>query len=514
MRLRVRLLSIQAGGRNIAILGENTASLLGVHSSDRLQIVHNDKCVVAIVNVSTSFPRDCLGVYEEVSKKLGVVTDDEVEVQFAESPESLHYVQAKIRNERLRKSEIDLIIRDVVERHLSDIELAAFLTALQIHGLSMDEIEALSRAMAETGSSLDLGKKPILDKHSIGGIPGDKTSLLVVPIVAAAGFTIPKTSSRAVTSPAGTADRVETLCPVSLSIEEIKEVVNKTNGCMVWGGALELAPADDIFIQVEYPLAIDPMLLPSIMSKKKAIGATHLVVDIPTGRGAKIKTNGEANDLADDFIELGQRLGIRVECGVTFGEQPLGHAIGPALEAREALSTIMGKGPADLREKATSLAGILLEMVGIKDGKYKAEELLRSSKAEQKLREIIGAQGGNPQVKVADIRVGDKKQAVTTDLDGEVLWVNNEDIAKIAKEAGAPKEKGAGVMLQAKLGDHVKKGDTLFDVYAERDTRLESALKLAANIQPIGLSRQPEDRMLVSRIPAPVVHRKAFTLER
>jgi AMP phosphorylase len=514
MKLKVRLLSIQAGGRNIAILGENTASLLGVHSSDRLQIVHNDKCVVAIVNISASFPRDYLGVYDEVSKKLGVGTDDEVEVQFAESPESLHYVQAKIRNERLRKSEIDSIIRDVVERHLSDIELAAFLTALQIHGLSMDEIEALSRAMAETGSSLALDKKPILDKHSIGGIPGDKTSILVVPIIAAAGFTIPKTSSRAVTSPAGTADRVETLCPVSLSVEEIKKVVDKTNGCMVWGGALELAPADDIFIQVEYPLAIDPMLLPSIMSKKKAIGATHVVVDIPTGRGAKIKTNGEADDLADDFIELGQRLGIRVECGVTFGEQPLGHAIGPALEAREALSTIMGNGPADLREKATSLAGILLEMVGVKDGKHKAEELLRSGKAEQKLREIIGAQGGNPQVEVADIHVGDNRQTVTTDLDGEVLWVNNEDIAKIAKEAGAPKEKGAGVMLRAKLEDHVKKGDALFDVYAERDTRLESALKLAASLQPIGLSRRPEDRMLVSRIPAPAVHRKAFTLER
>jgi AMP phosphorylase len=514
MRLRVRPLSIQAGGSNIAILGENTASLLGVHSSDRLQIFYKDKCAVAIVNVSVSFPRECLGVYEEVSKKLEVGTDDEVEVQFAESPESLHYVQAKIRNERLRKSEIDLIINDVVERHLSDIELAAFLTALQIHGLSMDEIEALSRAMAETGSNLVLDRKPILDKHSIGGIPGDKTSILLVPIIAAAGFTIPKTSSRAVTSPAGTADRVETLCPVSLSIEEINEVVNKTNGCMVWGGALELAPADDIFIQVEYPLAIDPMLLPSIMSKKKAIGATHVVVDIPTGRGAKIKTNGEAEDLADDFIELGQRLGIRVECGVTFGEQPLGNTIGPALEAREALSTIMGNGPADLREKAISLAGILLEMVGLTHGKHKAEELLKSGKAEQKLREIIEAQGGNPRTKVADIRVGDKKETITTDMDGEVLWMNNEDLAKIAKEAGAPKEKGAGVMLWAKLGDHVKKGDALFDVYAERGTRLESALKLAANLHPIGLSRRPEDRMLVSHIPARAVHRKAFMLER
>ena len=513
MRLRVRPLSIQAGGSNIAILGENTASRLGVHSSDRLQIVHKNKSVVAIVNVSADFPQDCLGVYEEVSKKLDVRSDDEVEAHYAESPESLHYVQEKIRNERLRKSEINLIIKDVVERHLSDIELAAFLTALQIHGVSMDENEALSRAMADTGSNLVLGRKPILDKHSIGGIPGDKTTILLVPIVAAAGFTIPKTSSRAVTSPAGTADRVETLCPVSLSVEEIREVVNKTNGCMVWGGALELAPADDIFIRVEYPLAIDPMLLPSIMSKKKAIGATHVVLDIPTGRGAKIKTNDEANDLAADFIELGRRLGIRVECGVTFGEQPLGHTIGPALEAREALSTIMGKGPADLREKATSLAGILLEMVGLKDGKHKAEELLKSGKAEQKLREIMEAQGGNPQVKVADIGVGDKKETVTTDMDGEVLWLNNEDLVRIAKEAGAPKEKGAGVMLRAKLGDHVKKGDALFDVYAERATRLEATLKLAADLHPIGLSRRPEDRMLISRIPARAVHRKASTLE-
>lgn len=514
MRLKVRLLNIQAGSSNIAILGGVTASLLGVHSSDRVQIVQGDKHVVAVVNVSSSFPRDCVGLYEEVSKKMGVEANDEVDVQFAELPESLHYVQAKIRNERLRKNEIDLIIKDVVERHLSDIELASFVTALQVHGLSMDEIEALSRAMAATGSSLSLGKKLVLDKHSIGGIPGDKTSILVVPIIAAAGFVIPKTSSRAVTSPAGTADRVEALCPVDLSVDEIREVVEKTNGCMVWGGALELAPADDIFIQIEYPLAIDPMLLPSIMSKKKAIGATHVVVDIPTGRGAKIKTIGEAEALADDFIELGQRLGINVQCGVTFGEQPLGHAIGPALEAREALSAIKGNGPADLIEKALSLAGILFEMVGVKEGKQKAEELLKSGKAEQKLREIIEAQGGDPRVKVEDIHVGDKREAVTATQEGEVLWVSNEDLAKIAKEAGAPKDKGAGVMLRTKLGDHAKNGEVLFEIYAERDGRLESALNLARRLQPIGLSKKPEDRMLMSRIPAPTVRRKAFTFER
>lgn len=514
MSLKARLLNIQAGGQNIVILGDADASSLGVHSSDRVKITHVDKCLVAIVNVGANFPQGSIGLYEETSRKLGISNGDTLEVEAATLPESLSYIQAKIRNERLREDEIESVIRDVVERHLSSIELSAFLTALYIHGLSMDEIEALSKAMVNTGSTLSLGKTPILDKHSIGGIPGDKTSILVVPIIAAAGFTIPKTSSRAVTSPAGTADRVESLCPVNLSVEEIKKVVEKTNGCLVWGGALDLAPADDLFIQIEYPLAIDPMLLPSIMSKKKAIGATHVVLDIPTGRGAKIKTIGDADALAADFIDLGKRLGMNAQCGVTFGEQPLGNAVGPALEAREALTAIGGNCSADLREKATSLAGILLEMVGKENGKKLAEDMLRSGKAEKKLREIIEAQGGNPNVKPDDLTIGDKSASITADKDGIVLWMNNEDIAKIAKQAGAPKDKGAGLLLKAKLGDPVKKGQVLMEIFAERSPKLESAVTLANRVEPIGLIKKPEDRMLMERIPTLTVHKKTFILER
>jgi len=514
MKLKARILEIQAGGRSIAILDDETASFLGVHSSDRIRIAYGKQQVIAIANVASSFPRNYVGLYEEIAQKLGAKAGYSVEVEAAEIPEAIRYVQAKIRGERLREKEIYTVVKDAVTRHLSDVELASFITALYIHGLGMDEIESLSRAMVRTGSTLSLDRGPILDKHSIGGIPGDKTTILVVPIIAAAGFTIPKTSSRAVTSPAGTADRVETLCPVNLTIEEIKKVVRKTNGCMVWGGALELAPADDIFIQVEYPLAIDPMLLPSIMSKKKAIGATHVVVDIPTGRGAKIKTIGEAQALAYDFIDLGKRLGMKVQCAVTFGEQPLGCAVGPALESREALSAIMGNGPSDLIEKAIDIAGILLEMVGKKNGRQLAQEILKSGKAEQKLREIIEAQGGNPKVKTEDIAVGDKKAEVIADKDGEVLWIINEGIAKIAKEAGAPKDKGAGLLLKTKLGDHVKKGQAILEIVAERSTKLESAIELARKIQPIGLSKKPEDRMLMERIPTPVVHKKTFILDR
>ena len=367
MELSVEVLMITTGGSRIALLSEQTANLLGVHSSDRIKITCKNQEMIAIANIADYFPPNRIGLYRETVAALGVKEAETVNVQLAPLPESLFNIRAKLHGERLREKDIVAIVKDVVERHLSTVEIAAFLTALSIHGLSTGETEALSRAMISTGKTIDFGPGPILDKHSVGGIPGDKTSMLVVPIVAAAGFTIPKTSSRAITSPAGTADRVETLCPVNLSIKEIKEVVAKTNGCLVWGGSLELAPADDLFIQVEYPLGIDPMLLPSILSKKKAIGATHVVIDIPTGMGAKIKTRTEAYTLASDFVDLGKRLGLNIQCALTFGEQPLGCGIGPALEAREALTTLMGGGPPDLREKAVSLAGMLFEMVGVEN---------------------------------------------------------------------------------------------------------------------------------------------------
>jgi AMP phosphorylase len=514
MELTAEVLNITAGGRRIAILSEETATQLGVHSSDRIRITYGEHQIIAIANLATHFPKNRIGLYEEISETLGVKTDETVTVQLAQLPESLKYVRAKLRGERLRQHDMVTIVKDVVERHLSEVEIAAFLTALKIYGLSMGENEALSRAMVETGKTLNFGEAPILDKHSIGGLPGDKTSMLVVPIVAAAGFTIPKTSSRAVTSPAGTADRVETLCPVNLTINEIKNVVDKTNGCLVWGGALDLAPADDLFIQVEYPLGIDPLLLPSIMSKKKAIGATHVAIDIPTGSGAKIKNMTEAYTLASDFVDLGMRLGLNIQCALTFGEQPLGYAVGPALEAKEALTALMGDGPADLKEKAVSLAGMLFGMVGVEDGRKKAEHMLRSGRAEKKLREIIEAQGGNPQVKPDEIPIGDKKAEVTANEAGRVLWISTEDIIHIAREAGAPREKGAGVVLKAKLGEAVKKDGVLLEIYAERSGKLQAALELARNLQPVVLSKRSEERMLLDKFPEKIAGEHPFMLER
>jgi len=515
MDLIAGVLNITAGGKRIVIINGDTAISLGVHSSDRVRVSYGGKELIAIADLAADFPPDRIWFYLEMAQALGVIGNETVQVQLAPMPESLGHVRAKIRGQRLLDQEIRTIVNDVVEQHLSDIEISAFLTALKIYGLSMGETEALSLAMVESGQSLSFGAGPILDKHSIGGIPGDKTSMIVVPIVAAAGFTIPKTSSRAITSPAGTADRVETLCPVDLSLGEIRSVVKKTNGCLVWGGSLELAPADDLFIQVEYPLGIDPLLLPSIMSKKKAIGATHVVIDIPTGMGAKIKTATEAYTLASDFVHLGKHLGMSVECALTFGEQPLGCGIGPALEAREALSTLMGEGPVDVHEKAVSLAGLLFELVGEKNGRLKAEEILRSGKAMAKLQEIIEAQGGNPSIKPEDIPVGPEHAEVRAPQKGRVLWISTDGIVQVARAAGTPKEKGAGIVLHAKVGDAVAKDGVLFEVYAERSNKLESALELAKRLEPVVLTKKTEERMLLDQYPAKTAaHDESFMLER
>jgi len=511
---RAKLLEMETRGTFIVVMGAKDAHRLGVRSSDRLMLKAKDLESIAILNIASEFPKGAIGIFNEVRDKLGLADGDSIEVTPAKRPESLSFIREKIMGERLTPWKIEMIVEDVVERHLSDIELTSFVTALQINGTSMEEVEALSRAMVKSGRSIDFKRQPILDKHSIGGVPGDKTTLLVVPIVAAAGYTIPKSSSRAITSPAGTADRVEPLCPVELRIEEIVEVVEKVNACMVWGGALDLAPADDLFIRVEYPLSIDPLLLPSIISKKRAMGSTHVVVDIPTGRGAKINTVAQAQQLATDFIELGSRLGMRIECALTEGEQPVGNTVGPVLEAREALQALMGSGPPDLIDKATSLAGILFEMMGEKNGKEKAQNILMSGKAEEKLRQIIEAQGGNPEVKPEELTVGQKWIDIEAEIDGRVLWINNRAIAQMARTAGAPGDKGAGLLLRAKMGDPVKKGEPLFRIYSDSVQRLDAAADVAKELEPMTVGTRIGERMVIKHMKAVTPLGPEFVLER
>ena len=312
---------------------------------------------------------------------------------------------------------------------------------------------------------------------------------------------------------AGTADRAEVLMPVEFTTKKMLQILKKSNGCIVWGGAIELAPADEIFVRAEFSLHIDPLLLPSIMSKKKAVGATHLVVDIPTGRGAKMKTTGEADLLARDIIELGRRLGIHTHCVVTFGEQPIGNTIGPALEAKEALEVLMNKkNVPDLIDKACRISGSMFELLGKKNGYELAKKILESGKAEKKLREIIKAQGGNSTILPEDIEIGKHTLHVRSEKSGQVIWMENRIIVEIGRAAGAPKDKGAGIVFNKKIGDQVEKDELLFTVYAEKAYKIDRVKYILSNQVPLSVGKKSD--MLIHTITESPVVERTFVIDR
>lgn len=501
--LKVKFLDINVG-RCVVTLNEEDAKDLGIHSKDRVKLFIDDKTAVAVLNTTKTVINEgemgiCAGLVEAHKVKRG----DRVLVTPVEKPKSVEYIKKKMDGLQLNENEFDAIIHDVVTNNLSEVEIIAFISAIYVNGLSMEETALMAKKTAESGEMLDIKEKPVFDKHSIGGVPGNKITLLIVPIVAAAGLTIPKTSSRAITSACGTADIMEVLAPVTFDARAIERMVNETNGVIVWGGGANLAPADDIFIQVEYPLAIDPhhLALASVMAKKYAVGADFVVIDLPMGPETKIKDTKEAKRYARDFLELGEKLGIDVDCAVTYGDKPIGRAVGPALEAREALSALEGSksSSSSLVEKATDLAGIILEAGGVAGrgrGKEKALEIIKSGDALKKMKEIIKVQGGNPNITSKDIKIGKYSQKIFSDDEGYVTHMSNRAVVRIARTAGAPKDQGAGILFHITKGEKVEKGAFLFEIYSNSEYKLKQSVNLAKQLKPVRL-----EGMLLERIP-------------
>ena len=512
MLLKTKILHIDSGGKPLVFLNDKDADELNITASERVTIQAKKK-IVAIINISATIERGFVGTTEEIRKTLSLKPNSKVNVEIAPFPKSLQFIRNKLSGKKLFYPEIHEIVQDAVDGNLSENEISAFVTSLHIDKMDLDEATSLSRSMVDTGKTLSIGTKVIVDKHSIGGVPGDKTTLLVVPIIASQGLTIPKTSSRAITSVAGTADRAEVLMPVEFTTKKMLSILKKSNGCIVWGGAIELAPADEVFVKTEFSLHIDPMLLPSIMSKKKAVGATHVVIDIPTGRGAKMKTTGEADLLARDIMELGNRLGIHTHCILTFGEQPIGYTVGPSLEAKEALEVLMNqKQVPDLVDKVCHIAGGVFELVGKKNGYSLAKKILTSGEAERKMREIIKAQGGNASILPEDIPLGKHLLYIRSEKSGQVIWMENRIIVEIGRGAGAPKDKGAGIVFNKKIGDRVKKGELLFTVYAEKTHKLERVKYILSTQSPLGIGEKSD--MLIHKVTESPVVERTFVIDR
>ena len=492
--LRARIFDIETG-KNIVVLNESEAQDMDMFIGDRVMLKIGDRKCTAIVDVSdTLVKRGEVVLFSDTSLGIGTKHGDMIEITPTSNPASIEIIKKKMDGGDLWEGEIKTVINEIMENKLSETELASFVTALYIRGLSNDETVYLTNAIVDSGSTLDLGVHPVVDKHCSGGVAGNRTTMILAPIIAAAELYIPKTSARSITSPAGTADTMEVLAPVTFKLDEMKEIVLKTHGCIVWGGAMDLAAADDKLIRIRNSMRLDPkgVLLASILAKKKSVGAEYVVIDIPVGRGAKVEDSRVAKGLAKDFLEIGEKLEMKIECYITVGNGPIGNGIGPALEARDVLKVLQGEGPYDLTEKSLLLAGALLELCGKVEkgrGYAVASDILKSGKALEKMREIIGAQGGNPKVRVEDIPIGSYKSEVKAQKEGRIHHVDNRMISRIARAAGAPKNKGAGVLMHVKQGDKVKVGDVLFDIIAESETKLSMALEVAGQLEAVEMEK-------------------------
>lgn len=436
---------------------------------------------LALVDESILLKPGEIGLGEQAFRRLGLPEGAQVAIEQARPPASLEFVRRKIDGGTLEDDEIASIIRDIAAHLYSPMEIGAFLVACAGF-MSTQETLAMTRAMADLGNRFDWKAPLVVDKHCIGGIPGNRTSMIVVPIVAAHGLIMPKTSSRAITSPSGTADTMEVLANVDLSEESMRAIVAQEKAVLAWGGKVNLSPADDVLISVERPLRIDTFdqMVASILSKKLAAGSSHLVLDIPIGPTAKVRTQDEAVRLRKLFEHVADKLGLIIDIVITDGSQPVGNGIGPVLEARDVMAVLRNDAdaPQDLREHALFLAGHVLDFdPDLRGGRgyALATELLASGKALTAMERLIEAQGRQP-IRYA---TGGHVHEICAAEDGRVAAIDCHRMARIARLAGAPMDKGAGIDLLHKVGAKVRKGQSLYRIHAQSATGLGFARDLA-----------------------------------
>lgn len=452
----------------------------GFEAQAQVEVAANGRHVLAILNRVEAgwLGHDEAALSEAAWMLLELKGGEEVVVRHARQLDSLKHLRAKVYGGKLDYPSVRSLIDDVSHGRVSDLHLAAFVTACAGGRLDRAEIVALTRAMVDVGERLRWPMSPVMDKHCVGGLPGNRTSLIVVPIVAACGVVMPKTSSRAITSPAGSADTMETLAPVALDLATMRRTVEREGACIAWGGSARLSPADDMLIRVERPLDLDSeaQLVASVLSKKAAVGSERVLIDLPVGPTAKVRSSAAAQSLAASLTDVGAAIGLQVRVVETDGRQPVGRGIGPALEAMDVLAVLQRQpdAPQDLRARALVLAGLLLEMAGRAaegSGLALATSTLDSGQALRKFIAICEAQGGLREPPRAPYRAD-----VTAPSSGRVDAIDNRRLARAAKLAGAPRDAAAGATILVRLGDVVTPGQPLFSLHAQAPGELAYAL--------------------------------------
>lgn len=475
-------IEINSGKQFIVVLNKKTAHILDLHVDDRVKVRNGKNEITAILQISEEgFYDNHIGLYMETWKELKARRGQRIRISLAEKPLSTQFVRKKLEGHRLEPKEIDEIIKDITEDDLSDIEMTYFVSGCYVHGLNNAETAALTKSIVKHGSQISFGRKLVVDKHCIGGVPGNRTTMVIIPIVTAAGLIMPKTSSRAITSPSGTGDTMEVLANVKNDARKLKRIAEKIGGFITWGGGVDLAAADDHMIRVRHPLSLDPegMLLASIMAKKHSVGSKRVLIDIPVGKQVKVKDLRRAKHLRSRFMQIGKLLGMKVKVIFSDGSQPIGYGIGPLLEAQDVMKVLSNDpdAPKDLREKSLYMAGLLLEMGGkaVRGlGYRKAKKILRKGLALEQMNKIIEAQGKKRLPSNAKLI-----HKVKSGKEGKVMHIDNKMVARLARMAGAPIDPAGGVHLKKKLGQKVKRNEVLYEIHSNNEDRLSFTKQFA-----------------------------------
>ena len=453
----------------------------GFAAHSRVQVRMGTKSITATLNIvyGALLGADEAGMSEAAWTMLGLQPGDRVSFAHPLAVDSMSHVRAKVYGQRLAESQFDAVISDVVAGRYTDVELAAFITGCADGHLSQDEVTALTRAMINTGERLSWPYQHVMDKHCVGGLAGNRTTMVVVPIAASLGLIMPKTSSRAITSPSGTADAMEVLAPVDLSLAKLRSVVEREGACIAWGGAMHLSPADDILVRVERALDLDSegQMVASVLAKKAAAGSTHVVLDIPVGPTAKVRSMSAARKLQKLLEHTSHAIGLKSRTLVSDGRQPVGRGVGPALEARDVLAVLRNEptAPQDLRAHSLDIAAALVEVAGLAQGEEAqslAAAMLTQGHAWSKMQAICEAQGG-----IREIPFASQTHEILAPHSGHVSAIDNRLLSRVAKLAGAPAVAAAGLELLVRIDDPVDKGQPLFRIHADSPGDLDYVLE-------------------------------------
>ncbi len=479
------------GARAICLLNSsNPVAARILAGTERVSLAANETSVTADLgwtDDATLVSRESCAVSRSILEKLSLDSGAALSIERSPAPESRAILQKKVRGGHLKPSEVQSIVKDLVHGRFSNSEMAGFLVSAS-RNLTIDEVIELTKARAAYAHRQTWDARVVVDKHSMGGIPGNRISPIIIPIIAAFGLMMPKTSSRAITSAAGTADMMEVLTKVDLTSEEMQQVVKKTGACIAWNGRLTHSPVDDVMNAINRPLGLASARLDvsSIMSKKIAAGSTHVLIDLPIGPQAKTKTREEGEELKELFETVGAGVGLKVYANLTDGTKPIGRGIGPVLESIDVLDVLSNKSgaPQDLLDKALDYSAHILEWTGYAErgeGRAHALKMVESGQAYNKLQEIVQAQGAHE----ADLTPSNFTGEFVSDRSGRIEEFDIRVLSSIARIAGAPRDKSAGIYLTAHAGEQVEKGQPVIRIHASSQQGLEEALKKVSTETPL-----------------------------